>query len=85
MKLKTSAEREYDVVFADGPSMMSGQVLVQLKDDRRLSEIVAEFDGIAWMERLSETEGNKRFEGYSRVMRAIQDGGKVTLSFAREE
>ena len=84
MKLITSTKREYEVDFAGGPSLMSGQVLVQMQDSRKLSEIVPEFDGLAWFERQSETEGNKRFEGYSRVMRAVQEGTRVTLSFAKE-
>lgn len=84
MKLKTSTGNEYDIDFAGGPSLTSGQVLVQLRDSRRLSDIVAEFDGLAWMEKLSENEGNKRFDGYSRVMRATQEGTKVLLSFAKE-
>lgn len=84
MKLKTSAGREYDVEFAGGPSLTSGQVLVRMQDGRRLKDIVTEFDGLAWMERESETEGYKRFEGYSRVTRAVQEGAKVLLSFAKE-
>lgn len=84
MKLRTSTKREYEVDFAGGPSLTSGQVLVQMQSEHRLSEIVPEFDGLAWFERLSETEGDKRFEGYSRVMRAVQDGTKVTLCFAKE-
>lgn len=84
MKLKTSTGNEYDIDFAGGPSLTSGQVLVQLRDSRRLSDIVAEFDGLEWMEKLSENEGNKRFHGYSRVTRATQEGTKVLLSFAKE-
>lgn len=85
MKLTTSRNKEYDVIMIGGPTRTSGSVMMEMRDDRRLPEIAAEFDGLDWMKRESKTEGNKEYTGFS-VLRSIQrqQGGTVLLSFARE-
>lgn len=85
MKLTTSRNKEYDVIMIGGPTRTSGTVMMEMLDERRLPEIAAEFDGLDWMKRESETEGNKEYTGFS-VLRSIQrrQGGTVLLSFARE-
>ena len=84
MKLTTSKGNEYNVDFIDGPTIISGQVVLQMHDDRRLIEIAAEFDDLKWLKRESEDQGNKLFEGYSYLQSITQTAsGVVLLSLAK--
>ena len=85
MTLKTSKGKTYEINWIGGPTVRTGNVLLEMKDDRSLANIAREFDKLEWMERTSETEGDKRFEGFARLV-GIQrgDGGNVTLTFAKE-
>lgn len=67
MKIKTSKGKTYDVDWIDGPTITSGTVLLQMDDSRPLPEIAAEFDGLERIERYSDTQGDKTFEGYSEL------------------
>lgn len=85
MKLKTSKGHEYDVVFVDGPTFISGDVVIQLHDIRRLPEIAAEFDGLERFERTSESRGNKAWEGYSDLQRIVRMGdGSVQIALNKQ-
>ena len=85
MKLTTSKGNEYQVDWIDGPTFSTGEVLLQMKDDRRLPEIAAEFDGLDWLKRESENQGNKAWEGYS-VLKMITrlDDGTVRMTLDKE-
>lgn len=84
MKLKTSSNKEYEVDWIGESTFLSGNVVLQMQDKRPLHEIAAEFNGLEWMERESEKEGNKRFEEYS-VVQSIQrrPNGEVLISFSK--
>ena len=85
MKLTTSKNKEYDVIMIGGPTRTSGNVLMEMADERRLPEIAAEFDGLEWMKRESKDEGDKEFAGYT-VLKGIQrqPAGTVLLVFGKE-
>lgn len=83
MKLTTSKGNEYQVDWIDGPTFTTGEVLLQMMDDRRLPEIAAEFDGLEWLKRESENQGNKSWEGYSvlQMITKLDDGNvRIVLS-----
>lgn len=67
MKIETSKGKTYEVDWIDGPTITSGTVLLQMDDSRPLPEIATEFDGLARIERYSDTQGDKTFEGYSEL------------------
>lgn len=66
MKLKTSKDKVYPIVWADVAS--SGLLYMQVRDSRPIAQIAEDFDGLEWLERISEDQGNKRFDGYSRLI-----------------
>lgn len=81
MKLKTSKGFEYNVDWADGPTRTSGALMIQMHDDRSLYRIAAEFDGLEKVERESETQGNKEWNGYTELTRIARvDDGVVVIA-----
>ena len=85
MKLTTSSGKTYDVQWIDGPTITSGLVMVQMEDNRRLPEIAAEFDGLEAMQRESETQGNKAWQGYTVLQRIARvSPGVVLIGLAKE-
>lgn len=48
------------------------EVILQLVDERPLSEIAADWEGADVIERKSETEGDKTYKGYARLMRIMR-------------
>lgn len=85
MKLTTSKGLTYDVEWIDGPTMISGAVILRMKDNRRLPEIAAEFDGLESMKRESETQGNKEWTGFSALQRISTTGDSfVQIALAKE-
>lgn len=63
MELKTSRDKVYSVIWADVAS--SGVLYMQVQDSRPIAQIAEDFDGLEWLERISEDQGDKRFDGYS--------------------
>lgn len=85
MKLITSAGKTYEVQWVGGPTLTSSAVMIQMADDRRLPEIAAEFDGLEAMQRESETQGNKAWQGYTVLQRIARvSPGVVLLALSKE-
>jgi len=84
MTVKTSQGNEYTVDFIDGPTMTTGQVVLQLQDSRRLPEIAAEFDGLEWLKRESENEGNKEYIGFSMLGHISRHARGVMIMLDKE-
>ena len=85
MKIVTSMGYEYAVDWIDTPVQNENRLLFQMQTDSPLSEIVAEFDGLEWIERHDEEQGDKHFEGYSRLAMVQIANGKATLMMERGE
>jgi len=85
MVLKTSKGKTYEVDWIDVASLTSGNLFAQLRDDRPLFEIAEEFDGLEWLERESDTQGNERFEGYNCLVSLSRTAatGAVQLSMCK--
>lgn len=84
MKLTTSKGKDYQVEWIDGPTMTTGNVMLRMVDKRRLPEIAAEFDGLEWLKRESENQGNKEWKGYTSLQRISTDGNTVTIALGKE-
>lgn len=83
MKLTTSSGKMYEADWIDVASLTSGNLLAQVQDDRPLHLIAAEFDGLEWLKRESETQGDKEFVGFNRligIMRNMYGAVQLTLS-----
>lgn len=65
MILETSREKTYTAVWADVAS--SGVMYAQIVDPRPLAEIAAEMDGLKWLMRRDENQGDKEFKGYNHL------------------
>lgn len=64
MKVRTSKELEYEVRWAGESIGNQQRILIQLDEIRPLVQLVAEFDGIDWMETSGpEGQPDKRIEG----------------------
>lgn len=84
MKLTTSKNKEYVVDWIDGPTITSGHVMMQMSDERKLAVIASEFDGLEWLKRESEDQGDKLYEGYSDLVSIVRRNPDVVLlSFAK--
>ena len=86
MKLTTSSGKTFDVNWIDGPTFTSGDVVLQMEDSRKLSEIAADFEGLENLKRESETQGNKEWNGYT-VLQNIsrQQDGTVLIFLNKGE
>lgn len=84
MQLKTNNGNTYAVHWAAVAS--TGHLLFQMNDERLLSVIAPEFEGLEWLKREDEDEGNKLFEGFT-VLDSIKrvEPGVVLLSLAKGE
>lgn len=65
MLLKTSNGNTYNIDWID--TVSTGYLFMQMTDERALSVIAAEFEGLEWLMRESENQGDKRFDGYTRL------------------
>ena len=84
MVLKTSRNKTYEVDWVDVAAITSGNLLLQMTDERPLHLIAAEFDGLEWLRRESEEQGNKLFEGFNRLIRiSRKDDTSVLLVLSK--
>lgn len=83
MTLKTSKGNTYEIQWADVASK-SGNLFVQMEDNRKLSEIAAEFEELDWLKREDANQGDKLFEGYFALSYIRQvEPGIVILSLEK--
>lgn len=68
MTLNTSRNKTYDVIYVDGPTRLGNTVMLRMADQRPILTIGAEFDGLEWFARVSENQGDKRWEGYTQLV-----------------
>ena len=86
MKLITSKGNEYKVDWIDGATIVSNEVILQMNDARSLSVIADEFEGLAWMKRESELQGEKEFTGFTKLNRIYRlSNGKVQIALSKGE
>lgn len=84
MKLTTSKGNEYTVDWIDGPTIIEGCVILQMQDERPLADIAIEFDGLKWLKREDEHQGNKEFNGFGVLKRVSRmTGGKVQIALGK--
>lgn len=86
MKVQTSRNKEYSAVYIDGPTRISGTLMMRLEETRPLLEIAADFENLEWIRRVSADQGNKEWTGYTRLVsvREARNGG-IVLELAKPE
>ena len=68
MTLNTSRNKTYDVIYVDGPTRLSGTLMLRMADPRPILEVGAEFDGLEWLKRASANQGDKQWTGYTQLV-----------------
>lgn len=84
MIIKTNRGKTYDVDWIDTSMIGEKTLLLQMTDPRRLSIIAAEFDGLTLIDRRSETQGDKHWEGYTRLKTLVRNGEAVQIGLVKE-
>lgn len=87
MTITTSKGKTYNVNWAWALAS-NGKCLIEMPDPRLLSEIAREFEGVERIERLSDTEGDMVWEGYtvlSSIRRSDRNGAVILELFQKEE
>lgn len=86
MTVTTSKGKTFDTDWMWGPVGADGQLMLEYADGRALSEIAADFEGVERFHRESETEGDRDWDGYTRLRSVMRSGGgKVQIALEREE
>lgn len=88
MKVTTSRGKTFDVEWMWGPVGPAADLMLQLRDDRPLAEIAADFEGCEHFHRESDEEGNMDFEGYAVIKSILRpfyelDRSAVQLTLAK--
>lgn len=87
MKITTSKGKTLDVNWAFGPTSESGSLMIELTDNRLLSEIAADFEGNSRIEKTDETKPGvtEVYEGFTKLA-AIQrnKNGSVFVKLVKE-
>lgn len=67
MKITTSKGKTLDVNWAFGPTSASGSLMIEIPDNRLLSEIAADFEGNRKIEKTNETKPGvtEVYEGFT--------------------
>lgn len=68
MKLTTSRNKTYEVIYVDGPTRLGGTVMLRMSDPRPILEIGAEFDGLESFQRVDANQGDKSWAGYTELV-----------------
>ena len=85
MRIQTSRGNSYNAEWIDGPTSIEGQLMLEMEDSRRLPEIAEEFDGLEYIERYSEDEDDRTYEGYAALAGITRlRSGNVLIQLARE-
>lgn len=84
MLLKTSNGKQFTVDWVD--TVSADNLFLQMQDERRLPKIADDFDGLSWLERYDENQGDKRFDGFD-TLRHIKRAapGVVIISIERSD
>nr|DAK69571.1 MAG TPA: hypothetical protein [Caudoviricetes sp.] len=87
MKITTSKGKTLDANWAFGPTSESGSLMIEIPDNRRLSEIAADFEGNSRIEKTDETKPGvtEIYEGFTELA-VIQrnKNGSVLVKLAKE-
>lgn len=67
MTVTTSRNNTYDVIYVDGPTRLSGTLMLRMADPRPILEVGAEFSGLEWLKRESADQGGKEWTGYTEL------------------
>ena len=79
MTITTSQNKTYPVLWIDTSAFNPNVLVMQMTDARRLPVIASEFDGLTEIVRTDENQGDKTFNGYSRLVGIKRIGTTVQI------
>lgn len=85
MRIETSKGTQHIVEWIDSPIQNENKLYIHMVAEMTLVDAVTEFDGLEWVQRYDENQGDKRFEGYNRLALARIDGDKLTIMMVKGE
>lgn len=84
MTIQTSKGKEYTAIYAEGPTRLSGTLMIKIQDSRKLDVIAREFDGVETVQRMEEKNDAKLWEGYTMItMVRRADENEVIVELAK--
>lgn len=85
MTIMTSRGKTFTVDWMCDSFPTPGSARLQMRDDRPIHAIAADFEGLDHIRRNSETEGDMDFVGYTELTSVIRSSGAVQLTLIRPE
>lgn len=65
--------------------VLNGVLMLEYVDDRKISEIVLDWEDAETIERISDDEGNLIFEGYTKIKHVVKnDNDRVQIALMTE-
>lgn len=84
MKIQTSKGKEYTAIYAEGPTRLSGTLMIKIQDSRKLAVIAREFDGVDTVKRMEDETAAELWEGYTIItMVRRTDENEVIVELAK--
>lgn len=84
MTIQTSKGKEYKAIYAEGPTRLSGTLMIKIQDSRKLAVIASEFDGVDTVQRMEEETDAELWEGYTMItMVRRTDDNEVIVELAK--
>ena len=85
MTLTTSKGKSFPVRWAWAPANDEGDLMIEYDDDRKISEIAADWEGCERITRESAEEGNAVYEGYTEIrIMSRQRNGAIQITLKKE-
>lgn len=84
MRIRTSAGATHEVRWIDTPIQDETALALRMDDTRKLSVVAAEFDGLTYIDRYDEQQGDKRYEGYATLTEAKRMPDSSVLLMLRQ-
>lgn len=72
MKMTTSKGKTFEIDWMWGPTGLFGDLMLQYSDERLLSKIAKDFEGVEHFHRESEDEGDMDWDGYTVIKSIIR-------------
>lgn len=65
--------------------VLDGALMCAYNDERKMSLIVKDWEGAEVIERMSETEGDEVYAGYTRIKHVVIEKNNVQIALLKED
>lgn len=80
MQITTSKGKTFDIRFIGSPLRSSNRLMIELKDERLISEISADFEGLSMITKTDSSLPNEKhiYEGFTKL-KAIKENEEAGI------